>query len=465
MRDMVFHSIADRGGGRWPKGAAGKIRVEKPLPLPTNKPVMTWPEGSNMPVCPVWPPASWYTLDLAITTKDGKLGLELKECLPVLGSTAPVTVEQVYKGQAAALTCKGIKIGDRLTRCGNADLRGSKTFANTVSIIRNQVVHLGETVPIQVERLWPQHGDPEGMPADQLARLKETYKKAMADYTGTLENIHGHHGEEYTKKLKAFNAEVERVVAHNAGIDQRRRDREAKRRAEERKKQRLQREANAKSIDCLELTKMRGDLMLFGSLLPVSVFINPNKRTRASPRKDLRTPLYKDNAPGMRELNAWKDTCAEASSPKELLNSLLALEEVLAHTQSDYFEGQGVKRAPHIVERNYVMMPLFPTPIPRELQASPPTSLIAARLYSLEYAVSQLFSADRAAKSIKKRAAHMSTLSGLESVGKRRKFSAKGKQRKASAKSPSPLRPLSQAAPGSVPAAVTPGSPSEALGK
>ena len=82
----------------------------------------------------------------------------------------------------------------------------------------------------------------------------------------------------------------------------------------------------------------------------------------------------------------------ESKTVMDLLQCVLDLEEILASVApTNSFNGQQIRRAPRVVHTNYVMLPLFPTPIPDELMRTPQLSMIAARVYNLEYAVREMF--------------------------------------------------------------------------
>ena len=79
-------------------------------------------------------------------------------------------------------------------------------------------------------------------------------------------------------------------------------------------------------------------------------------------------------------------------SNMDLLQCLLEMEELAASVEgSQRFNRQQIRRQELQVHTNYVMLPLFPTPVPDQLMKAPQLSMVAARLYNLEHAFSTLF--------------------------------------------------------------------------
>ena len=76
----------------------------------------------------------------------------------------------------------------------------------------------------------------------------------------------------------------------------------------------------------------------------------------------------------------------------DLLQCVLDLEELLANVQNvQKFNNQQIRRDQTVVHTNYIMLPLFPTPIPDDLMKTPQLSMVAARIYNIEYAIRVLF--------------------------------------------------------------------------
>jgi hypothetical protein len=91
----------------------------------------------------------------------------------------------------------------------------------------------------------------------------------------------------------------------------------------------------------------------------------------------------------------------DAKTVMDLLQCILDIEELVANV--DYiFNKQQIRRRDGEIHTNYVMLPLFPTPVPDNLMKTPQLSMVAAKLYNLEYAFRFIFTPEFEAKQYKK---------------------------------------------------------------
>jgi len=112
--------------------------------------------------------------------------------------------------------------------------------------------------------------------------------------------------------------------------------------------------------------------------------------------------------PGISSQKTFVKRIQAAKTVMDLLECVLDLEEILANVDTAHqFNHQKIRRNSSTVHTNYIMLPLFSTPVPDDLMKSPQLSIVAARVYNLEYAIrvlfTELFDDDQKKKYYKKR--------------------------------------------------------------
>ena len=103
---------------------------------------------------------------------------------------------------------------------------------------------------------------------------------------------------------------------------------------------------------------------------------------------------FEASSVGVKEKEIWLKKTKSAQTTSVLMESLLELEARLGEPKTNVFMGKGIAMLPGVLERNYVMCPLWPNPFPESLLRKPTCAMIAGRLYALEYAAAQFFSND-----------------------------------------------------------------------